>query len=56
MDKKTKKKIDVLKQRLGKRRQLLAAARQQMDDPTEVKQLEDEITAIERELDELRDS
>lgn len=54
MDKKAKKRIEVLKQRLGKRRPLLAAARQQMDEPDEVANLEAEIAKIEKELEELR--
>ena len=51
-----KARVEVLKNRLAKKRQLLAAARQQMDDPAEVSDLEEEITKIEQDLDALRHS
>jgi hypothetical protein len=50
MDKKAKKKIDVLRDRLTKLRQQLAGARQQMDDPDDVDRLEKEIKAAEAEI------
>ena len=43
MDKKTKKRIDLLHQRLQKLRMQLAGARKQMDDPQDVVRLEREI-------------
>lgn len=50
MDKKTKKRIEVLRIRLQKLRQQLAGARQQCDDPAEPAQLENEIRVTEQEL------
>jgi hypothetical protein len=55
VDKKVKKRIDLLNQRLQKLRQQLAGARQQMDDPAEVKRLEQEITTAEAELQKLKE-
>jgi hypothetical protein len=54
MDKRDKKKIDVLNQRLGKLRQQLAGARKQMDDAEEVKRLEKQVTEAELELQRLK--
>ena len=54
MDKKAKKKIDVLHQRLTKLRQQLSGARQQMDDPDEVKRLEKQVAEAETELGKLQ--
>jgi hypothetical protein len=54
MDKKAKKKIDVLRHRLQKLQQQLAGARKQMDDPEEVRRLERDITATESELEKLK--
>lgn len=55
MDKKVKKRIDLLNQRLGKLRQQLAGARQQMDDPDEVQRLEKEIAQADSELQKLKE-
>ncbi len=54
MDKKVKKKQDVLRQRLQKLHQQLAGARKQMDDPDEVRRLEQEIATAEAELAKLK--
>jgi hypothetical protein len=54
MDKRDKKKIDVLNQRLGKLRQQLAGARKQMDDPEEVRRLEQQVVEAELELQKLK--
>lgn len=54
MDKKAKKRVDLLQQRLQKLRQQLAGARKQPDEPDEIKRLETEIAATSRELDELK--
>jgi len=54
MDKKAKKKIDVLRKRLTKLRQQLAGATQQMDDPAEVQRLKDDIAAAESEIEQLK--
>jgi hypothetical protein len=56
MDKKAKKRIEVLHQKLPKLRQLLAGAKQQPDDPGEQKRLEAEIAAAEAELHQLKAS
>jgi DNA-binding FrmR family transcriptional regulator len=53
LDKKAKKKQDVLRQRLQKLQQQLAGARKQMDDPDEVVRLESDIAAAKAELDKL---
>ena len=50
MDKKQKKRIQTLRQRLQELRPKLAGAKRQMDDPAEVKQLEQQIAAAEAEL------
>lgn len=54
MDKKAKKRIDLLHQRLQKLRQQLAGSRQQPDDPQEPQRLEKEIAAAELELEKLK--
>jgi hypothetical protein len=54
MDKKIKKKQDVLHQRLQKLHQQLAGARKQMDDPEEVRRLEQQVAAAEAELAKLK--
>lgn len=54
MDKKAKKKIDVLRTRLQKLQQQLAGARKQLDDPDEVARLEKDIKAAEAELEKLK--
>ena len=53
MDKKAKKKQEVLRQRLQKLQQQLAGARKQMDDPEEVRRLESEIAAAKAELEKI---
>jgi hypothetical protein len=54
MDKKAKKKTDVLRQRLQKLQQQLAGARKQMDDPDEVRRLEQDVKATESELEKIK--
>jgi DNA-binding FrmR family transcriptional regulator len=54
MDKKVKKKQDVLRQRLQKLQQQLSGARKQMDDFDEVRRLEQELAATESELQKLK--
>jgi hypothetical protein len=56
MDKKAKKRIDMLNKKIGDIRQRLAGARKQLDDPREVQQLESEITAAQQELEKLKSS
>ncbi len=55
MDKKQKKKIDVLNQRIRNLREQLAGARKQMDDAAEVKKLEEQLAAAEAELQKTKD-
>lgn len=54
MDKKAKKRIDLLQQRLQKLRQQLAGAKKQMDEPEEVTRLEREIGEVAAELEKLK--
>ena len=54
MDKKTKKRIEVLQQKVAKLQQLLAAAKKQPDDPAEIPRLEVELTAAREELSALK--
>lgn len=56
MDKKAKKRIDLLNQRLQKLRQQLSGARKQMDDPQDVKRLENELAQASAELERLKQS
>jgi hypothetical protein len=55
MDKKAKKRIDLLQPKLQKLRQQLAGAKKQLDEPEEVRRLESEITATESELRKLKE-
>jgi hypothetical protein len=50
VDKKTKKRVDVLHQKAQKLKQQLSASKRQADDPDEPRRLEAEIAAIEAEL------
>jgi DNA-binding FrmR family transcriptional regulator len=50
MDKKVKKKSHVLQQRIQTLRQQLAGAKKQMDDPSELKVIEQQLAAAEAEL------
>lgn len=54
MDKKDKKRVEVLQQRIAKLQQLLAAARKQPDDPAEVPRLEKDLAAAHAELNALK--
>lgn len=54
MDKRDKKRLDVLNQRLAKLRQQLSGARKQMDDPEEVRRLEKQLVDVESELQKLK--
>lgn len=55
MDRRTKKRIQVLNEKLQKLRQRAANARKQPDEAGEPAQLERDIAAAEAELKELRD-
>ena len=54
MDTKVKKKIDTLNQRLQTLRRQLAGAKKQMDDPQELKGLQEQVAAAEAELVKLK--
>lgn len=56
MDKKAKKRIDLLHQKLQKLRQQLAGAKRQPDEPGDIARLEAEITAADKELRELKEA
>jgi hypothetical protein len=56
MDKKAKKRIEVLRQRLLKLRLLLNGAKEQMDDPDDVVRIEKEIADAEAEITKLKAS
>jgi hypothetical protein len=55
MDKKAKKKSEVLRQRLLKLQQQLAGAKQQPDDPGDITRLEKEIAAVQAEITKLKE-
>ena len=55
MDKKAKKRIDLLQNKLQTLRQQLAGAKRQMDEPSDVARLEAEIAAAEKEVRELKE-
>ena len=54
MDKRDKKRSEVLKQKLTKLQQLLSAAKQQMDEPDEVRNLEKQVADAKAELEKLK--
>ena len=54
MDKKDKKRQEVLQQRIAKLQHLLSAARKQPDDPAEVPRLENDLAAAHAELARLK--
>ena len=54
MDKKVKKRLEVIHQKLQQLRQSLAGAKKQDDEPGEVKRLEAQIAALEAEAIKLR--
>ena len=56
MDKKAKKRIDLLNQRLQSLRQKLSGAKRQPDEPGEAERLQREIQTIEAELEKLKKS
>jgi len=56
MDKKAKKRVEVLRQRIQKLNQQLAGARQQEDEPGEVNRLEQEIASVKEEIEKLKAS
>lgn len=55
MDKKTKKRLEILRQRVEKSQKLLADAKQQTDEPDEVQKIEQQIADLKSEIAELKD-
>ncbi|MEM6471131.1 MAG: hypothetical protein AAF802_16345 [Planctomycetota bacterium] len=56
MDKKQKKRLDVINKKLTSLRQQLAGSREQADDLDELKSLEDTVTKLEAEAAEIKAS
>lgn len=56
MDKKAKKRIEVLRKKVTHLQQQLSGAREQMDDPREVQQLEASIAEAQQEIEKLKAS
>ena len=54
MDKKAKKRIELLRKKIGELQPRLAGARRQMDDPDEVRKLEAELAAAQAEIEKLK--
>jgi hypothetical protein len=54
MDKKVKKKTIVLQQRIQALHQQISAAKKQLDDPAELKSLEQQLAAAEIELTKIK--
>jgi len=50
----TRERIDLLNKKVNDFQQRLAGARKQMDDPSEVQQLEKELAAAKQELEKLK--
>ncbi len=56
MDKKAKKRIELLRKKVGDIQQRLSGARKQMDDPSEVAELEKELATAQQEIEKLKAS
>ncbi len=56
MDKKAKKRVEVLRKKISQTQQLLAAAKQQPDDPDEPAKLQAEIDKMQEEMQKLKAS
>lgn len=54
MDKKTKKRLEVLRQKVEKQQKVLAAAKQQTDEPDEIENIEKLIAEYKSEIAELK--
>jgi chromosome segregation ATPase len=54
MDKKSQKRIEILRKKIGELQPRLAGAKKQMDDPDEVRKLEAELSAAQAELEKLK--
>jgi hypothetical protein len=56
MDKKAKKRVEVLRKKIAQLQQLLAAARQQPDDPDEPARLQADLDKAQEELHKLKEA
>jgi peptidoglycan hydrolase CwlO-like protein len=56
MDKKAKKRIEVLRKKIADLQPRLAGAKKQMDEPDEVRRLETEIAAAQSEIARLQEA
>jgi predicted nucleic acid-binding Zn-ribbon protein len=56
MDKKAKKRIEVLRKRIADIQPRLAGARKQMDEPDEVRKLETELATAQAEIAKLQEA
>ncbi len=54
MDKKSKKRLEILRQRLEKQNRLLAFAKQQTDEADEVENVQKQIQAIKDEIEKIK--
>lgn len=54
MDKKEKKRLEVLRQKYEKTQKLITAAHAQLDDPNELLALKNQLAALKIEIDELK--
>lgn len=54
MDKKTKKRLEILRQKVERSQKLLAAAKEQTDEPNEIVQIEKQIEEYKSEIAELK--
>jgi hypothetical protein len=56
VDKKSKKRLEVIRKKVDNLRKQVAGAKQQTDEPDEVERLEQEIAALSAERDKLKNS
>ena len=56
MDRKAKKRLEVLRKKMVKLQQQLAGVREQADEPDEIMQVEKEIAKAQNEIDSLKKS
>jgi hypothetical protein len=54
MDKKAKKRIELLRKKISELQPRLAGAKKQLDDPDEVRKLEAELAAAQAEIEKLK--
>lgn len=54
MDKKTKKRLEILRKKVEKQQKVLTAAKQQTDEPDEIENIEKQIAEYKSEIAELK--